>query len=72
LITITEKITGCEDALNQTLNKLNIPYKKDYRHYHNLSQKIKSKDMALIAKHSFSFQQFLQQLQTLKLMMITC
>lgn len=66
-----EKITGCEDALNQTLNKLDIPYKKDYRHYNNLSQKIKPKDMNLIAKHSFSFEQFLQQLTTLKLLMIT-
>lgn len=57
-----EKITGCEDALNNTLNQQNIAYKKDYRHYNNLSQKIKNKDMAFMAKHSFSFRQFLQQL----------
>ena len=66
-----EKITGCENSLNNTLNKQNLAYKKDYAHYNKLSQKIKPKDIELIAKHSFSFGQFLQQVKVLQLLTIT-
>lgn len=66
-----EKITGCENALNNTLIKQNLAYKKDYAHYNKLSQKIKPKDIELIAKHSFSFEQFLQQVKVLQLLMMT-
>ena len=66
-----EKIKGCEHALNDTLNKQNLAYKKDYAKYNKLSQKIKPKDIELIAKHSFSFGQFLQQVKVLQLLMMT-
>lgn len=60
------KITGCEEALSRVLNKQGISFQKDYRCYDNLSRPfLQSKNINNAAKHTLSFDAFIQQLNPL-------
>lgn len=62
----TPKIVSCENALNRELNQQKIIYKKDYRCYNHLSRPfLQSKNIKNAAKHSLSFELFIQQLTPL-------